>query len=90
MINIINKHLANKLSGFKGLEISGEIPISDELLNDFVQALISDLKKPSSSSSKGNSSQANLNISDLIGHVKSLKIQSLSGKVNVEFKVMVK
>lgn len=88
MMNIINKHLGNKLSGFKGLEVSGEIPFSDELINDFVQTLLFDTKI-SSNSPKDKPSQVNLNLSDLLEHVKSVKIQSQTGKVKVKFKVMV-
>lgn len=89
MINIINKYLGNKLSGFKGLEVTGEIPFSDELINDFVQTLLSDTKNSSVSSSKNKPSQINLTLSDLLEHVKSVKVQSQTGKIKVKFKVMV-
>ena len=62
---IIRRITENRLNDFKGLSIEGEIPISEEMVNDVLQLFLHQKKAPektekteqsSSSSSSGNDS----------------------------------
>lgn len=59
---IIRRITENRLSDFKGLSIEGEIPVSEEMLNEVLELFLHQKKKPkktdesSSSSSSGEDS----------------------------------
>jgi len=43
---IIRRITENRLSDFKGLSIEGEIPVSEEILNEMLQLFLHQKKKP--------------------------------------------
>jgi hypothetical protein len=53
---IIRRITENRLNDFKGLSIEGEIPISEEMVNDILQIFLHQKKKPKKTGESSSSS----------------------------------
>jgi len=82
---IIRRITENRLSDFKGLSIEGEIPVSEEMVNDVLQLFLRQKKAPKKSkkTEQSASSSSSGNDSPDIGQI----FESLDeNEVKIEFK----
>lgn len=65
---IIRRITKNRLNDFKGLAIEGEIPVSEEMLNELIQLLMGKTEKSSPDNQASNSSmeKEHLDFSEII------------------------
>jgi len=61
---IIRRITENRLNDFKGLSIEGEIPVSEEMLNELLQLFLLQKKKPKKTGEPSSSSASSENSVD--------------------------
>jgi len=61
---IIRRITENRLNDFKGLSIEGEIPVSEEMLNELLQLFLLQKKKPKKTGESSSSSASSENSVD--------------------------
>ena len=61
MQDLINKHVANGFSDFKGLRIEGSLPLTEGTINEFISEMLANMTKSSSDTTTGASS-SNLDV----------------------------
>ena len=49
---ILHRITESKLSDFKGLSVEGNIPVSEEILNDMIRMFMEDIQKPKAKKEK--------------------------------------
>ena len=83
MQSLINRYIDNGFSDFKGLKVEGSVPITQEVINEFISETLSSMSKPSSKSS------SRLDTSSLLKLVKKAEIKAEQGKITLMFEVAV-
>lgn len=88
MRDLVEKHLANGLDEFKGLHISGSIPVRQEIINEFLAELVqsglvnhftgTDAPPPRS-----------FGLNDALRLVKRAEVKANQGIITVEFELQV-
>ena len=61
---IIRRITENRLNDFKGLSIEGEIPVSEEMLNEVLQLFLHQKKKPKKTDESSSTSGSSENSAD--------------------------
>ena len=90
MLDLINKHIANGFSDFKGLKVEGSVPITEETINEFISELLTNMAESSSSTTAAaSSSNLDLDIRTFLRLVKKAEIKAEQGKVTLVFEVLV-
>ncbi len=78
MNKIIERITSNRLKDFSGLSIEGELPVSEEMINDVLQLFMGKFEKPSSVDQASDSSakREHTDVSEIINmlDVKDVKI----------------
>jgi hypothetical protein len=89
--NLLNKHISNGFAEFEGLNITGCIPIKQEVINEFITEILQNGIKPPSQSQLGSSSSSkpNINMHDLLKLIKRVEVRVDEGKIILEFEVEV-
>jgi hypothetical protein len=88
MQSLIQKYLARGLSDFTGLNISGTIPIQQDLVNE----LLADLLKDTSADETAQPSQRQtreINPQQFLKLVKKLEVRADAGTITVDFQLRV-
>ena len=90
MQDLINKHVANGFSDFKGLRIEGSLPLTEGTINEFISEMLANMTKSSSDTTAGASSfKLGLDIGTFLSLVKKAEIRVEQGKVTLQFEVSV-
>jgi len=98
MLNLINKYLANGLSDFPGLHVTGTIPVKQEIVNEFIAEILrqgtnsaahAGQEMPAPDSSSPSPVNVLPHAGDLIGLVKKAEIKADAGRITVEFEIRV-
>jgi len=89
MHDLINKHLANGFSDFKGLKIEGSLPVTEETINEFISEMLINTAKSAPNIARASSSDLGLDIGSFLSLVKRAEIKAEQGKVTLEFEVSV-
>ena len=72
MQDLINKHLANGFSGFKGIRIEESLPVTEGTINELISEMQTNMAKSSSNATTAVSS-SNLGIGTVLRLVKKQK-----------------
>ena len=92
--NPFEKYLANGLTDFEGLRISGTLPVKQEILNELLQTVLADLQKPSSpavpkASGPATASGSTFDPSSLVKYVNKAEIRAEAGRLVLDFDVSI-
>jgi hypothetical protein len=101
MKELIEKYLNNGLADFEGLEITGSVPVKQEVINDAIASVLQSLAggnaeqtsapapdvMPTESAKAGESKAPKLPLKALVGMVKRAEVQAVEGKLIVHFTV---
>jgi hypothetical protein len=79
---IIQRITENRLNDFKGLSIEGEIPVSEEMVNEVLQLFLHQKKKPKKTDESSSSSASSEDSADFSQIFDSLD----ENDVKIEFK----
>ncbi len=86
--DLVEKHLANDLDEFKGLRISGSIPVRQELINELLAELVQN--GIAQRTTNDDMREASLfGINDALRLVKHVEIKTSAGSITVEFELRV-
>lgn len=93
MANPLEKYLENDLADFAGLRVSGTLPVKQEVLNDLLQSVLTDLATPKSAAvtdtPKPASSAPNVDPSKLVKFVKKAQVRAEDGRLVLDFDLAV-
>lgn len=83
--NPFEKYLANNLADFAGLRVSGTIPVKQEILNDLLQTVLTDMANPKPATSAAATTPAppssSIDPRSLVKFVKKAEIQAEAGRL---------
>ncbi len=93
--NPFEKYLRNDLADFAGLRVSGTLPVKQEILNDLLQSVLSDMTAspattdvPGGGASTG-ASGGDFDAKRLLKFVKKAEIRAEEGRLVLDFDVNV-
>lgn len=91
MQELINKHLANGLAEFQGLHIVGKVPITQQLINEFIAEFLRKQARPAHAThaASTNGSGGGIEASALLHLVKKAYVEAQDGKIIVQFELHV-
>ena len=94
MASPIDKYLQNDLADFAGLRVTGTVPVKQEILNDLLQTVLSDMQKPVDPDAPATetvkaASGAGFDPKGLIKHVKKAAIRAEDGRLVLDFDIAV-
>jgi len=75
MKDLIQKHIDNNFSDFKGLSITATIPLKDQLINEAISEALQSLSSPPSSSASG------FDARNLVQFVKKAEVRAVEGTI---------
>ncbi|MBC8137134.1 MAG: hypothetical protein H8F28_14740 [Fibrella sp.] len=92
--NPFEKYLQNDLADFAGLHISGTLPVKQEILNDLLQTVLTDMQSPGStptpaSQDKATNGASGMDPKRLLKFVKKAEIRAEEGRLVLDFDVHV-
>ena len=91
--NPLEKYLQNDLAEFAGLRISGTVPVKQEILNDLLQSVLTDMTSgstPAVAVPTGTATAApGFDPKTLLKHVKKAQIRAEEGRLVLDFDVSV-
>lgn len=91
MDKLIQKLAANNFADLAGLNITGDIPVKQEVINDFIaEMLVSGLPSPGAAgggSAAASDKAPGLDVNLLLKLVKDVKVTADDGKVHLHFVV---
>jgi len=91
MTDLINKYMSNGFADFKGLTITGSIPIKQEVVNELIAELLHkgiDFP-PTPRSGASPTPRYNLNVNDLLKFVKRAEVKADDGKITLDCEIRV-
>lgn len=95
MASPFDKYLQNDLADFAGLRVSGTVPVKQEILNDLLQTVLADMKKPASADTpttavtKPATSEPGFDPKGLVKHVRKAEIRMEDGRLVLDFDIAV-
>jgi hypothetical protein len=91
MADLLNKYISNGFADFKGLMITGSIPIKQEVVNELIAELLQKGINPSPTTLSGASPtpRLNLNVNDLLKFVKRAEVKADDGKITLDCEIRV-
>ena len=90
MQDLINKHVANGFSDFKGLRIEGSLHLTEGTINEFISEMLANMTKSSSDTTAGaSSSKLGLDIGTFLSLVKKAEIRAEHSRLTLEFEISV-
>jgi len=93
MADLLNKYIANGFADFKGLTITGSIPIKQEVINELIAELLQKginlSPTPCSGASPTPRLNLNLNVNDLLKFVKRAEVKADDGKLTLDCEIRV-
>jgi hypothetical protein len=89
--DLLNKHIANGFSDFEGLNITGIIPVKQEIINEVIAEFLQSGAQPASPPQPDldTPSSPGLDIKGLLKLVKKVEVKAADGKVIVGFQIAV-
>ncbi len=89
--NLLNKYISNGFVEFKGLNITGSIPIKQEVINEFITEILQNGIKltPQSQASSNSSPKPNINVDDLLKLIKRAEVKIDEGKIILGFEIAI-
>jgi hypothetical protein len=90
MDELISKYLANNLKDFAGLEVTGSVPVKQEVINEFIKAaLVSGTEavpsSPAAPADKRTSEEFKVNPREFLKFVKKAEVTAEDGKLTLSF-----
>ena len=91
MAHLLNKYISNGFADFKGLMITGSIPIKQEVINELIAEVLQKGISPSPTTGSDASStpRLNLNVNDLLKLVKRAEVKADDGKITLDCEIRV-
>jgi hypothetical protein len=90
--NPFEKYLQNGLADFAGLRVSGTLPVKQEILNDLLQSVLTDMRSPSptpTSQDVAGSGASGTDPKSFVKFVKKAEIRAEEGRLVLDFDVQV-
>ena len=89
MQDLINKHLANGFSGFKGIRIEETLPVTEGTINELIMEMQTNMVKSSSNATTAvSSSNLDLDIGTFLRLVKKAEIRAEHGRLTLEIRYL--
>ena len=90
MQDLINKHLANGFSGFKGIRIEESLPVTEGTINELIIEMQTNMAESSSNATTAaSSSNLDLDIGTYLPLVKKAEIRAEHSRLTLEFEISV-
>ena len=90
MQDLINKHLANGFSGFKGIRIEEALPVTEGTINELIIEMQTNMAESSSNATTAaSSSNLDLDIGTYLPLVKKAEIRAEHSRLTLEFEISV-
>ena len=90
MQDLINKHLANGFSGFKGIRIEESLPVTEGTINELIKDMQTNMAESSSNATTAvSSSNLDLDIGTFLRLAKKAEIRAEHGRLTLEFEISV-
>lgn len=91
MQNLINKHISNGFAEFEGLNITGSIPVKQELINELIAEISQNgiRSTPQSQPNSSSSPKPDIDINDLFRLIKRAEVRIYEGRIILDFEISV-